>query len=152
MRPDFFIRDLKIQDRPDWEELWARYCEFYHQQLDPVVIETTWMRLNDPAEPIFGLVAEHGGILVGFTHCVLHRGTWALNNICYLEDLYVTPEMRREGVGRKLVEAVYARADELRCERVYWLTHESNKTARMLYDQIAVRTGFIQYRRDPRGD
>ncbi|HVY84474.1 MAG TPA: GNAT family N-acetyltransferase [Caulobacterales bacterium] len=140
---------MKLSDRPDWEELWARYCEFYNQHLDPVVIETTWARLHDPAEPMFALVAEHAGILVGLVQCVLHRGTWAVNNICYLEDLFVASEMRNHGIGKALIEAVYARADELQCDRVYWLTHEANKTARALYDQIATRTGFIQYRRDP---
>jgi hypothetical protein len=46
-----------------------------------------------------------------------------------------------------LIEAVYACADELGAERVYWLTHETNTTARQLYDRVATRTGFIQYRR-----
>ena len=144
---DFIIRDLRPTDRPDWEEMWARYLEFYHQHLDPVVIETTWARLNDANEPMFALVAEHGGIVVGIAHCVLHRGTWAVHNLCYLEDLFVASEMRGRGIGRALIEAVYARADELQCDRVYWMTQESNAAARRVYDAVALRTGFIQYRR-----
>jgi GNAT superfamily N-acetyltransferase len=148
MQIDFTIRDLSPSDRPDWEEMWARYLEFYAEPLDPVVIEATWSRLNDPAEPMFALVAVHAGLVVGIVHCVLHRGTWAVHDLCYLEDLFVTSEMRGSGIGRALVEGVYARADELQCDRVYWLTHETNSTARKLYDQIAIRSGFIQYRRD----
>jgi GNAT superfamily N-acetyltransferase len=145
----FQVRDLTKNDRPGWEELWAGYLDFYEAKMEPVVIEVTWSRLLDPAEPMFALVAEDIDTheLIGLVHCVLHRGTWAIGNFCYLEDLFTAPAARNQGVGRALIEAVYARADELKCERVYWLTHESNATARRLYDQVAENRGFIQYRR-----
>lgn len=145
----FRIRDLAKNDRAGWEELWAGYLDFYEARMEPVVIEVTWSRLNDPAEPMFALVAEDVDThdLLGLVHCVLHRGTWAIGDFCYLEDLFTAPTARRQGVARALIEAVYARADELKCERVYWLTHESNASARKLYDQVAQNRGFIQYRR-----
>jgi hypothetical protein len=31
---------------------------------------------------------------------------------------------------------------------VWWLTHETNEAARALYERIAKRSGFIQYRHD----
>lgn len=98
---------------------------------------------------MFALVAEDNEThkLIGLVHCVIHRGTWAIGNFCYLEDLFTALAARKRGVGRALIEAVYARADEMRCERVYWLTHEGNETARRLYDQVAKNLGFIQYRR-----
>lgn len=141
------IRDLKTDDRPAWENLWAGYLEFYQQPMDAVVTEVTWSRLNDPKEPLFALVAEDSRGLIGMAHCVLHRGTWTLGDFCYLEDLFVAPGARNTGIGRALIEAVYARADELKCERVYWLTHETNVDAQKLYDKVARRSGFIQYRR-----
>ena len=97
-------------------------------------------------DPEGSVVAEADGHVIGFAHCVLHRGTWSIGDFCYLEDLFVAPEARGRGVARALIEAVYARADELKCERVYWLTHETNP-ARKLYDQVARNLGFIQYRR-----
>lgn len=141
------IRPLVAADRVQWAPLWAGYLAFYESDVDPAVTETTFARFLDPAEPMFALVAEGGGgALMGFVHCVLHRGTWAIEDFCYLEDLFVAPAARGAGVGRALIEAVYARADELGCSRVYWLTHESNP-ARKLYDQVAQNRGFIQYRR-----
>lgn len=144
----FTIRELLAEDRTGWETLWSGYHEFYETQLDPVVLEVTWSRLLDPAEPMLALVAKHSGTheLLGFVHCVFHRGTWAINDLCYLEDLFVAEAARGQGVGRALIEAVYARAAERKCERVYWLTHESNAGARALYDRVARQTGFIQYR------
>jgi GNAT superfamily N-acetyltransferase len=142
------VRDLCADDRPGWETLWAGYLAFYESALPPEVTAATWSRLLDPSEPMFCLVAEgKGGALLGIVHCVLHRGTWAVGDFCYLEDLFVSPHARGRGVGRALIEAVYARADALGCERVYWLTHESNVPARKLYDQVAEYRGFIQYRR-----
>lgn len=140
------IRDLRSADRCQWAPLWAGYLEFYKSSLPEAITDTTFARLNDPAEPMFAFVAEDAGALAGFVHCVLHRGTWAIENFCYLEDLFVAPSARGQGVGRALIEAVYARADALQCARVYWLTHESNP-ARKLYDSVASHRGFIQYRR-----
>lgn len=145
----FTIRELLPEDRHGWEELWSGYFDFYQAQMDPVVTEVTWSRLLDPSEPMLGLVAKDSGTheLIGLVHCVFHRGTWSINDFCYLEDLFVAPAARKLGVGRALIEAIYARADAKKCERVYWLTHESNATARKLYDQLAQHSGFIQYRR-----
>jgi GNAT superfamily N-acetyltransferase len=145
----FVVRDLKREDRPGWENLWGGYLDFYEAQMEPVTIEVTWSRLNDPLEPMFCMVAEDETTheLIGLVHVVIHRGTWAVGNLCYLEDLFTAPSARKQGVGRALIDAVYALADRFKCERTYWLTHESNETARKLYDQVAKNYGFIQYRR-----
>ena len=140
------VRPLAASDRAQWAPLWAGYLEFYEAALDSAVTQATFARLADPNEPMFALVAEDAGALTGFAHCVLHRGTWAIGDFCYLEDLFVAQTARGKGVGRALIEAVYARADALGCARVYWLTHQSNP-ARKLYDQVASHAGFIQYRR-----
>lgn len=145
----FSIRPLAPEDRAQWNPLWAGYLEFYQSSLEPEVTDTTFARLIDPNEPMFAFVAADGatGALIGVVHCVIHRGTWSIGNFCYLEDLFTAPSARKRGVGRALIEAVYKRADELGCGRVYWLTHETNATARKLYDQVAAYRGFIQYRR-----
>jgi len=141
------IRDLRAEDRPQWNDLWRGYLAFYESDLAPEVSDVTFARLLDPSEPMFCLVAEEEGALLGIVHCVLHRGTWSVENFCYLEDLFTAPDARKRGVGRALIEAVYARADELNCSRVYWLTHESNTAGRSLYDQVGRNLGFIHYRR-----
>jgi GNAT superfamily N-acetyltransferase len=141
------IRPLQVNDQARWRLLWAGYLEFYAAQLPAEVTSTTWKRLLDPSEPLFGLTAEQGGELVGIAHCVLHPGTWSLACQCYLEDLYVALPARGRGVGGALVAAVYREADALGADRVYWLTHESNHTARTLYDRIGRRSGFIHYTR-----
>lgn len=145
----FVIRDLKREDRPLWAPLWAGYLEFYESALAPEITDATFARFLDPSEPMHALVAEDSatGALLGFVHCIFHRGTWAIGDFCYLEDLFTAEHARGRGVGRALIEAVYKLADQRNASRVYWLTHETNTTARKLYDQVAEHRGFIQYRR-----
>ncbi|UPT61617.1 MAG: GNAT family N-acetyltransferase [Hyphomonadaceae bacterium JAD_PAG50586_4] len=145
----FAIRELRKEDRPNWEPLWAGYLEFYKSELAPEITDATFARFLDPSEPMQALVAEDDatGALLGVVHCVFHRGTWSIGDFCYLEDLFTAETARGRGVGRALIEAVYKLADERGAGRVYWLTHETNTTARKLYDQVAENRGFIQYRR-----
>ncbi len=146
-RPGVTVRPIRPEDRAGWETLWQGYLRFYGQKLAPEVTEVTWARFFDPAEPVHALVAETGGKLLGLVHYIFHRNTWMANDVCYLEDLFTAEEARGRGVGRALIEAVYERARAAGSTRVYWMTHETNKTAQALYDQVADKPGFIQYRK-----
>jgi len=82
---------------------------------------------------------------VGFVHWLFHPSTWSMSGYCYLEDLFVAPAVRGGGVGAALIAHVADAARDAGAEKVYWLTEESNETARRLYDRVAERTGFIHY-------
>ena len=84
---------------------------------------------------------------IGLAHVLFHRSTWSPTWYCYLEDLFVDPARRQKGTGRALIEAVYAEADARGCTRTYWTTQEFNYRARSLYDQVATKSPFLQYRR-----
>ena len=146
------IRDITPSDYAQWLPLWDGYNAFYGRSgataLPAEITATTWQRFFEPAEPVHALVAERDGHLVGLTHYLFHRSTILLAPICYLQDLFTTPDLRRTGVGRALIEAVYRRAEQAGSARVYWQTHETNLLARRLYDQVAERSGFIVYRRN----
>jgi len=141
------IRPLTSSDRKRWGELWDGYLRFYRQHLPEEVTEATFRRLVDGRAQPHGLVAEHDGRLAGFVHYTFHPTTWSLKDSCYLEDLYVDPALRGGGVGRALIQAVYASADAAGAAAVYWMTQEFNSEARALYDTLARRTSFIRYER-----
>lgn len=142
------IRPLRAVDEDDWRRLWTGYLEFYETSVPEEVYRTTFARLlsGDPHE-FHGLVAEQGGRLIGLTHFLFHRHCWRVENVVYLQDLYVDPGARGTGAGRALIEAVYAAADAAGCPTVYWLTQDFNATARRLYDRVATLTPFIKYQR-----
>jgi GNAT superfamily N-acetyltransferase len=141
------IRELRREDRAQWEVLWAGYLTFYKTELPAATTEVLWGRLFDVAEPMHCLVADEDGKLLGLVHFIFHRNTWEVNDVCYLEDLFTAPESRGKGVGRALIEAVYAEAQAAGLKRVYWMTHETNTQAMILYDQMAGKPGFVQYRK-----
>jgi GNAT superfamily N-acetyltransferase len=146
---DFRVRAIERSDREQWEPLWRAYLVFYRAQWSDEVADATFSRIFDPLEPMHGLVAERGEELIGVTHYLFQRSTWLLNSQCYLQDLYVGEAERGSGVGRALIAAVVGAAKEAGVVRVYWNTHETNAVARRLYDAVAQRTGFIQYRIEP---
>ncbi len=144
----FTIRRLSPTDRVQWDQLWQGYLTFYEASVPADVTDLTWHRLMDPEAPILGFcAAAPEGKLLGFVHYLFHPVTWSAGPRCYLEDLFTGAEARGQGVGRALMEAVYAEADTRGADQVYWLTQDSNATARKLYDQVANATPFIKYRR-----
>ena len=141
------VRPVGREERAAWEPLWKGYQDFYNVTLSPATNDATWERLHDPGEPMFLLGGYVDGKLVGIVHYILHRSTWSIGGYCYLQDLFTAQAARGRGVGRALIEAVYAKGREAGVSRVYWLTHADNATARTLYDQVAENAGFIQYRK-----
>ncbi|WP_375455548.1 GNAT family N-acetyltransferase [uncultured Methylobacterium sp.] len=149
--PDLLIRPVVRADHAQWLPLWEGYNLFYARvgpaAIPPEVTQTTWNRFLDTDEPVHALVAERDGTLVGLTHYLYHRSTWAYAPSCYLEDLFTAPAARGQGVGRALIEGVCAQARRAGSPRVYWQTHETNATAMRLYDQVGERSGFVVYRK-----
>ena len=142
------VRPLAREDEPVWRRLWTAYLDFYETRLPEEVYATHFERLlgDDPAS-FSGLIAVVDGRLCGLAHYVFHPHGWRIEDICYLQDLYADAQVRGQGVGRALIEAVYAAADARGCPQVYWMTQDFNHTARRLYDRIGVLTPFIRYQR-----
>lgn len=142
------IRPLRAEDRAQWQELWRQYLAFYDSALPDRMYDIAFQRmLGDDPRDFSGLVAEQDGRLVGLTHYLFHRHGWKEEDVIYLQDLFASPDMRGRGIGRRLIEAVYAVADQAGAASVYWLTQEFNHTARDLYDRVGVLTPFIKYQR-----
>lgn len=140
------IRPLAQSDHADWRRLWTDYLTFYKTTVPEEVYATTWARLFDAGdyEPK-GFIALLDGKPVGLVHYLYHRSCWSLVNNCYLQDLYTDASARGSGAGTALIKAVQDAAAIAGVTNVYWMTNESNTTARSLYDKVARRTGFIEY-------
>lgn len=142
------IRPIAPADEPAWRALWTAYLEFYETTVPEEVYRTTFARLLSADHPDQnGFLAVHGTTPVGLVHYIYHPHNWRIEKVCYLQDLYANPEVRGTGVGRKLIETVYAQADADGCPSVYWMTQDFNAQARKLYDRIGVLTPFIKYNR-----
>lgn len=146
--PDLTIRPIEPADKPAWVPMWRAYLEFYETTLPEAVYDETFARLCSADHPDQnGMLALVEGRPVGLVHYIFHPHNWKPEGVCYLQDLFTDPNVRGTGVGRALIEAVYAEADARGVPSVYWLTQDFNHTARQLYDRIANLTPFIVYRR-----
>ncbi|WP_081531738.1 GNAT family N-acetyltransferase [Rhodovulum sp. P5] len=143
---DCIVRPLRPEDEPQWRRLWTAYLAFYETTVPEETYATTFARLLHGGDPDMGCrLALIGGQPVGLVHFIFHKHCWKPEGVCYLQDLYADAEVRGKGVGRALIEAVYAVADARDVPSVYWMTQEFNATARTLYDRIGAVTPFIKY-------
>jgi len=140
------IRPLTPADRGAWEPLWRDYLAFYNTTRPAEIYDLTFTRYTDPARAdMKAWLAWQGPEAVGLVHVIAHAHGWQAEPVTYLQDLYASPATRGTGVGRTLIETVYADADSCGRPSVYWMTQISNATARQLYDRIATPTEFIKY-------
>ena len=142
------IRPLLPADYKQWRKLWVSYLDFYETSLNDEVIDKTFNRfIDEHHNRQNALVAEQSSSLVGLVHYIYHPHNWKIEDVCYLQDLFVAPENRGQQIAKILIEKVYEEADKCGTPTVYWLTQEFNAPARKLYDKIAVITPFIKYAR-----
>lgn len=142
------VRRLTEADRPDWARMWQAYLAFYQTSRPQEVYDTYFARLlGDDPQDFNALIAVLDGRPVGLAHYLHHRHGWRIENVTYLQDLYAEPDVRGQGIGRALIEAVYAAADAAGAPAVYWLTQDFNHEARRLYDRIGKLSPFIKYDR-----
>ncbi|RTR05930.1 GNAT family N-acetyltransferase [Halomonas nitroreducens] len=156
----YAIRPIRAGDKPEWARLWQDYLSFYDTELPEAVYDSTFSRLLVPedGEPrafvveVPNAAGEEQEVpgLVGLVHYLYHAHCWKLTPVCYLQDLFVDPRHRGQGLGRRLIERVFAQASEEEAPDVYWLTQDFNRDARRLYDRVGVLTPFIKYARPPR--
>lgn len=140
------VSPVEQKDYDQWLAYWKSYQEFYNVALHDAITKKTWHRFFNEEVPVYCAVARQDSTMLGFVNFVFHDSTWGVNSFCYLEDLFVNPTARGKHIGKKLIEYVRARAKEKECDRLYWHTQETNKTAQRLYDWIAEKPGVIEYR------
>lgn len=144
--PAVTIRPVTADDHAAWLPLWQAYLRFYETELADEVSAVTWQRQLDPQQPTHSALAWVDGKAVGMVNWIYHRTNWSVSDACYLQDLYVDASQRGLSIGRQLIEHVHSTAKAIDCCKVYWMTHETNATAIKLYEQVAERPGFIQFR------
>ncbi|MBJ7281001.1 MAG: GNAT family N-acetyltransferase [Rhodoluna sp.] len=139
------VRQIAVEDRSSWLELYHAYLKFYESEPVESSTELLWNRLTKAEPKIQGLVAESNGEIVGIAHFHYQLSTWSDTLHCYLEDLYVSEEARGKGLATALIAEVRKFAIEHECSELFWITKESNQTARKLYEKVAAVSDFVRY-------
>lgn len=138
-------RPIEARDEPRWRDLWDAYTRFYEREPVEEITRHTWSRIQDPAAPIYAIVAERGGQVIGIANYLTHESTSAIAPVCYLQDLFVDPEERAAGAGRMMIDWLVEECRRQGWLRLYWNTRENNYRARALYDKYTPHSGFLRY-------
>ena len=145
------VRPVRSDEFDAWTRLFRGYSAFYkvdtsdehQQQVWSWIHERKWM------EALVAVPVDEAGNETGEPQGLAHMREWIRplrGMVCgYLDDLFVEPSFRGEGV----VDALFAGIEALAVERswplVRWTTADDNYRARAVYDQLATRTMWITY-------
>ena len=138
-------REATSDDWPAWSRMWFAYLRFYETERPAAQFELTWSRIQSHEEPMHCIVAVSGEDHVGLVNFLYHRSFWDDEPRCYLQDLFVEPSSRGQGIGAALIDEVAAHARSSGASALYWLTASDNDRARRLYDHVSILTPFIKY-------
>jgi ribosomal protein S18 acetylase RimI-like enzyme len=140
------IRPIEPRDEARWRVLWDDYTRFYEREPDEILTRRAWARIQDPHAPVYAIVAQDdSGKVIGIANYILHESTSTPTPVCYLQDLYVDPDVRAHGAGKQLIDWLIAEMKARQWSRLYWNTRENNYRARGLYDKYTPHSGFVRY-------
>lgn len=125
----------------------ADYQRFYRvADVDEGRNHRFFRRFLAPSEVGLLLGARAAGRLAGYACLYWHFSSTRARETVLMNDLYVVPELRGEGVGRALIEASAAVARERGAAHLEWATAPDNRTAQRLYDATgAERSTWLTY-------
>jgi GNAT superfamily N-acetyltransferase len=139
------IRPIEPRDEARWRELLDAYTRFYEREPDEALTRHAWTRILDPLSPVYAIVAEDDGQVIGIANYLLHENMATLTPVCYLQDLFVDPTVRARGAGKRMIDWLIEEMKARNWSRLYWNTKENNYRARGLYDKYTPHSGFIRY-------
>lgn len=142
------VRRLQAADRKDWEQLYHGYARFYKTEMNDSILATVWGWIHDDANPFYGLIAlDEEGAAIGLMHCRQMPSPLRGALVGFLDDLFVLPEARGQGV----VEALYEALNELGKGEgwpfIRWITAENNYRGRAVYDRLSEKTHWVTYQK-----
>ena len=138
------FRLFSAADYAAWLPLWQGYLQNIEPQ-SASLIAHIWGEIVAGRILGFGVFADDGR-LPGFAHCVIHAGTSSAAPCCYLEDLFVAADARRQGVARFLLRELFAYARQAGYYKIYWITGETNQAAQALYREFAPQVPYVMFK------
>jgi GNAT superfamily N-acetyltransferase len=143
---DFEIRNTRDRDFFNWLPLFADYGTFYGTPVPDEKALLVWSWITEETHGLSALVAQDAdGNLVGLAHYRTFARPLAGGTGIFIDDLFVAPDARGNGIATALIERVTEIARAQRSDIVRWITAPDNDEAQVLYDKVAARTDWVTY-------
>ena len=140
------VSRLEAADRAEWEVLYHGYAEFYQVPMNDQILDTVWGWIQDDGNPFFGLVAkDESGKALGLMHCRQMPSPLRGALVGFLDDLFVSPDARGQGVVEKLYAALNQLGKQQGWPFIRWITAENNYRGRAVYDKLSEKTAWVTY-------
>jgi len=134
---------LRFAGPDDAETLYALIVELAVYEREPEVVEATPQTLREQLlldhPPFECVIAEVGDHAVGMALFFHNYSTWTGKRGLYLEDLFVVPSHRGQGVGFALLRKLAQIAVDRDCGRFEWAVLDWNEPAIEFYDRLGAR-------------
>ncbi|WP_052462275.1 GNAT family N-acetyltransferase [Nigerium massiliense] len=137
------FHDATDADRPAYNRLFRAYAALYGRDLTDDHLDWAWDSFT--TGPNRCLIADLDGRTVGFVQYRLYR--WLLHGTTsvFADDMYVDPDARGNGIGRRLLEELARLCHRNGWEGVRWFATSGNEDGQRLYDRFGGRAHVVTY-------
>ena len=139
------IREIRLNDKEQWEILYKGYANFYKVEMNDRILKTVWDWIHDNNHDVSGLVYVHDNKIIGIAHYRKMPSPLRGKYIGFLDDLYVDPKYRRNGIGGKIIKELNAISKKNNWNLVRWITRDDNTIAKSLYTKLSKKTNWEVY-------
>ena len=139
------IRELKPDDKVEWEKLFKGYGDFYKAPINNEILTTVWSWLFDKNHVVNGICYEIEGKIVGIAHYRSMPRPLKGEYIGFLDDLFVDPKYRGQKIGEKLINKMKEISKSKGWNLVRWITRNDNIRAKSLYNRVSEKTNWDVY-------
>ena len=142
------IRAIRPSDKAPWARLFVAYGVFYETAFTQEIVDAVFDKLVGDSTEIEGIVAVNDDVITGFALYRRLYDTFTAGPGWHLDDLFVSPDARGQGIATDLIEAVTIIARENGGGTVRWITADDNTTAQSVYDKVAVRKTWVTFEKE----
>jgi GNAT superfamily N-acetyltransferase len=138
--PRLKLREATREDVPEIRALIRELADYEKEPEAAVVSEADLLRDGFAERPLFRVVmAEWEGAVAGFAFYFFNYSTWQGRPGLYLEDLFVRPAHRGQGIGKALLVHLAGIALRENCGRFVWQVLDWNEPSIRFYESLGAR-------------
>lgn len=135
-------KELRPIKEEDFEELISLFKEFAVFEKLPEKMTNSLEQMKREKELIKGFIIRRDGRIAGYVTFFFAYYTWTGKSL-YMDDLYIVPEYRSQGLGTLLVDEVISYAKEHKCNKLRWQVSSWNDPAIEFYEGIGAEINKV---------